>query len=210
MKIKELLKKYLPAALIRQRLGKDAAGSILLTFDDGPCAETTPQVLDILDRYQVKAAFFVVGNRIEKSPEILRMIAERGHLVGNHSYHHSPRPLVNPFRIFDDLRKCAALIKGCGIEDHRIYRPPCGRLSPLTFFVAKILGYRIVFWSVEGQDWNCRSEVEAANISQKILNEISGRDIVLLHDDNRYVLKILEKLLPALIERGFLFSASIS
>jgi peptidoglycan/xylan/chitin deacetylase (PgdA/CDA1 family) len=157
------------------RAGKQAA----LTFDDGPDQETTPALLALLDKHEVKAAFFVVGSQAARHPELLAEILARGHELGNHSLNHD---------VFLMLRTSARLrreIEGCGqvLEQSGIralaFRPPAGIVNPRLKSVLEGLGMFCVGFSVRGGDWGNR---KIGGLSERIVRRIRPGDIVLLHD----------------------------
>ena len=104
--LNKLLKHFIPSKMILQQLPAGNKKSVLLTFDDGPHPESTPLVLDLLDKFDAKAFFFVVGERVEERPDLARDIISRGHLIGNHTFSHLdiPRPEYERYR--DDILRC--------------------------------------------------------------------------------------------------------
>jgi peptidoglycan/xylan/chitin deacetylase (PgdA/CDA1 family) len=201
MSIKELLRNLIPSRLLIRKLPKGASETVLLTFDDGPNVEVTPAVLDRLDRYGARAVFFLVGRRIAEAPELLREALERGHLLGNHSFQHAngrqPR-----FRAYlHDLGECQQAIRDCCGYETRLFRPPRGILSPTTIFAPWLAGLRTMTWSVDVQDWRCHEPREASDLGKRLGETVRGGDIVLLHDDNRCVLDLLDRFLPIAAER---------
>ena len=200
------LKTVLPRQLAVQRLSSRAPG-VLLTFDDGPHRAVTPGVLERLDRYHAKAVFFVVGQRIQDAPQVLERVLAGDHLVGNHSYLHEDRYVragarrVKFEEYYQDIKRCQNVIQRYTGQQPLLFRPPGGRLTPVTLLVSKVLGLRCVTWSKEAGDWRFRSAREARLGAIALADAINPRDILLLHDDNPYVLDLLDCLLPKLVER---------
>lgn len=191
------LKKLCPMFLMEQTLPKSQTNSILLTFDDGPDAKITPQVLELLKSFNARAVFFVVGSRITNAPHVLRRIIDEGHLIGNHSFHH----YQNQRKFFDflnDLKKCQDLIYANSGKWAPVFRPPGGRISINSLIIPKMLHLRTVLWSLDGDDWNLRTEHCPQQIANGLMEQLKERDILLLHDNNAKVLHILELLLPAI------------
>jgi peptidoglycan/xylan/chitin deacetylase (PgdA/CDA1 family) len=177
--------------------------SLLLTFDDGPDRDVTPAVLERLQAYDARAVFFVVGRRAASAPDLVAAIHEGGHRVGNHTYSH--RNDGNPWFLayLNDVRRCQHAISHAIGAGPVLFRPPRGHLSPTTLMVPSLLGLRVVNWSLNVRDWACRSREEALEAARELDRRVQPGDIVLLHDDNRYLLDLLDYLLPSLRDRGF-------
>ena len=184
---------------------------IALTFDDGPCSGYTEQILDILRRHDVKATFFVCGQNVERSPEILRRIQAEGHTIGNHSYSH-PFPFFRSRAFFAreiDLTQ-EAIEKVTG-KRPKFFRPPFGArwlgLQP----VVKALGLSLVNWSDTGYDWKLGTE----GIVREALKTLGPGSIILLHDGDRAypsqradrspTVKALPAILEGAVKAGFTF-----
>ncbi|MCR4400940.1 MAG: polysaccharide deacetylase family protein [Syntrophomonadaceae bacterium] len=161
---------------------------VYLTFDDGPNDVWTPQVLDILGQYRVRATFMVTGGNAVRHPELLRRMLEEGHGVGNHSYSHRYQDYQSTVAFARDLELAEeAILLATGRMTH-IYRPPGGplRLTPPCRQVLEAHGYRVVGWNVSGAD-SCTYAVSAAQISANVLQGVrrlpAGQPAtVLLHD----------------------------
>lgn len=196
--IKQKLKAILPQKLLISRLPEQASNCILLTFDDGPHPEITPKVLTLLEEYNVRAIFFVVGRCISKAPYLLKQIQEQGHVIGNHTYIHSNgrQPWFLPYLL--DLLRCQAEIEKYTGNRPKLFRPAGGRISPTSLLVPRILGMRAVNWSLETDDWSCRISHEAQEAAERLIRRLTYGDIVLLHDENPHVLEILDILLPVM------------
>jgi peptidoglycan/xylan/chitin deacetylase (PgdA/CDA1 family) len=210
MSAPELLKRGKRAvkhALLRafgaiRKLDRCDANAVLLTFDDGPHPEVTEGVLERLQRYGARAVFFVVGDRIPRATWVVPQIAAAGHLIGNHSFSH---PLYRdpclPSYV-SDLKKCQKVVEELTGRRPRLFRPPEGRLNVATLMSPKLLGLRTVFWSVDSDDWRLRKRDDALESGERLSQSVGPGDIVLFHDDNPYVLPLLDVLLPALAARG--------
>ncbi len=172
--------------------GFTAAPCVLLTFDDGPHPEHTPAVLDRLAAVGMTAAFFLVGNRIT-DPELVERIASAGHALGNHTFTHAAGRWRDIVLSFADVRKCQAVVPGA-----MLFRPPLGRLTPGLWLAARRLKLRCVNWSLDSGDWRCRSEADARQCAKEVLELVRPGDIVLFHDDHRWIVPILDVVLPAL------------
>ncbi len=158
--------------------GTADSGSVALTFDDGP-SEDTDAVLDILAQYDVKAAFFVVGQQVEKYPALALRIAVEGHEIGNHSYSHPIYLYNGASETRRQLKRTQEIIRDVTGVEARIARPPCGVRTPAYFSVANDLGLRTIQWSVAGFDWKKQS---GAKIAATVLKKAEPGAIILLHD----------------------------
>lgn len=162
------------------RKGKHAA-QIAFTFDDGPDPTYTPRLLDLLQEHGAKATFFVLGDRAEKYPELVRRIHREGHQIGIHNYSHKlPNWLMTPWNIRKHhIDHTAEILERIIGERPNFYRPPWGilNLGDLLFLRKS---YRIVLWSVMGWDW--KRNVGGDQLKQRLLRKIKPGSIVLLHD----------------------------
>ena len=174
--------------------GRRTSGKVALTFDDGPDAVFTPQVLEILKREQVLATFFVSGICAERNPDLLERIIEDGHEIGLHGYDHTPSDIAG------QMMRCAAILEKVG-GTPRLCRLPGGYKYPLAAFVAIVIrGYRIVFWSFDAHD-SMRHDGKWKGPAPDY-GVIQGWDIVLLHDDNPVCVSELPGLIKSLKARG--------
>lgn len=195
MILTRLLKKVIPNSVIQRKLLKEAGNRVLLTFDDGPSQKTTPQVLDILDRYKLKALFFVVGLRIEKNPGVLQEIVDRGHMIGNHTYQHAMNPIIRPNEYQNDIIRCQELIKSEVGVTPTLYRPPGGRITISGLLAARRIGLESLFWSNDAGENSFNKGKSEAFITNLLISQLKPRDIILLHDDCPPTPHILEDLL---------------
>lgn len=156
----------------------DAKG-MALTFDDGPNVEYTPQLLDLLKKYNVKATFFVVGSKVKEHPDIIKRMANEGHTIGIHHYDHISSWIMSPFRLKKQLVMTEKEINQCTGEKATFYRPPWGHFNIFSLLVSK--KYNVIVWSNIFGDW----KVEKAK--NGLLDELrdSAREgaIFVLHDN---------------------------
>jgi peptidoglycan/xylan/chitin deacetylase (PgdA/CDA1 family) len=146
---------------------------LYLTFDDGPDKVSTPQLLDILARYNIRVLFFCNGNAAEKNPELMKLISSRGHLVGNHGYRHLDGWRTNSAKYNEDVRKASAF------TSDKIFRPPFGRLSVKQ---KRILSgsYKIVFWDIMAYDFDVAfAGKECLSVLKR---KIRPGSVIVLHD----------------------------
>ena len=184
---------------------------IALTFDDGPNAVYTPQILDILKRYNVKATFFLIGKNVDREPLVAKRIADEGHCIGNHSYIHPDFMFENNLLIEEQLKKTEAALKKAAGVTTRLFRPPYGGEDRRVVVEAEKLGYVIVEWSVSGG--NGWEEIRAERIIQNVVPETRNGSIILLHDGNRLakdppraqVVAALPVIIVSLQKKGYIF-----
>ena len=153
---------------------------IALTFDDGPDPESTPVLLDLLRVEKVPAAFFCIGKRVAEQPELAARIFHEGHLVENHSFHHSHATnLFTVERLQAELSQTQTAIQNATGLVPRFYRPPIGLSNPRTFRAAHALGLRVVGWTAGGLDTVIK---EPERVVARVLKNVKPGSIVLLHD----------------------------
>jgi len=152
---------------------------LALTYDDGPNDPHTQNLLDVLDKHRVKATFFLIGRYVEQRPEIARAVAQRGHVVGNHTFSHPNLVFTSEAALRSELEQTEAVITQAIGAHSRLFRPPFGARRPATLRVARALGLEPIMWSVTCWDWSAPS---AEYIVNKAVRGIHGGDVVLLHD----------------------------
>ena len=121
-----------------------------LTFDDGPDPHWTPRVLEVLERHQARATFFMIGDAAAAHPDLVRRVASMGHAVGNHSWDHRALPKISSEARRQQIRACEQALTPFGV---RLLRPPYGALSLAVSISARRLGYEVVKWNVDVGDW---------------------------------------------------------
>jgi len=173
---------------------------LALTFDDGPNADWTRALLDVLAKYDVRATFFLIGKFVEQQPELARTMFQAGHVIGNHTWSHPNLLFCNAAQVRDELTRCDAALKAAGVTPTPLFRPPWGARRPQTLRVVRELGLTPVMWSVAGYDWLTSS---AANVEEAITRRVRGGDVILAHDgnyrqlgfDKKYVVTATEKVI---------------
>jgi len=148
-----------------------------LTFDDGPDPVHTPRLLEVLRRHGARATFFMVGAQAARHPDLVARVAAEGHEIGNHSWDHPSLPLLDGAAVADQLRRAQAALAPHG---GALMRPPYGHQTLVTFLCARRLGYRVVAWSVLGEDWR---DDPADAIARRVLAGLTPGAIILLHDN---------------------------
>lgn len=188
-------------------LGNPAEKKLYLTFDAGYENGCTEKILDILKRQQVPAAFFLVGNYIEKNADLVRRMVEEGHIVGNHTMHHYDMSKLNTMEAFSkELTDLEVLFKETtGQEMPKFYRPPQGIYSQENLQMAKELGYKTVFWSLAYVDWNNDNQPSREEAFGKLLPRTHPGAVVLLHSTSKTNAEVLEELIGKWKEEGYTF-----
>ena len=190
-------------------LGDTAQKVIYLTFDCGYENGYTGQILDVLKKHNAPAAFFVVGNMVESAPDIVKRMADEGHIVGNHTYHHPDMSSISDQAAFQkELDDLSALYRQTtGRELSHFYRPPQGKYSAENLKQAQALGYKTVFWSLAYVDWYVDDQPTPEQAYSKLLPRIHDGAIVLLHSTSKTNADILDDLLTKWEGMGYSFSS---
>lgn len=192
--------------------------AVYLTFDDGPIPEVTPRVLEILARYGVKATFFMVGENIDKHPEVFRQVIEAGHAVGNHTYNHL-KGWRTPFEEYmANVAKWEAsyLTGEAGLTAKRsnnvsgltakrsLFRPPYGKATLRQRIALHRQGYRLIYWDILTRDYEATRTPEA--MLRQIQRETRPGSIINFHDSlksNERMLEVLPKAIEWLQGKGY-------
>lgn len=182
---------------------------LYLTFDAGYENGNTPAILDALKKHQVPATFFVVGNYLETSPDLVKRMVEEGHIVANHTYHHPDMSKISSKEAFQkeltDLETKYTEITGLSMPKY--YRPPQGKYSEENLKMAKELGYTTFFWSLAYVDWYQDRQPSKEEAFKKLLGRIHPGAIVLLHSTSSTNAAILDELLTKWEEMGYHFQS---
>ena len=173
---------------------------VAITFDDGP-VENTLKILEVLDKYKVKASFFCIGKHIEENPDIFKKIIEKGHFVGNHTYSHTRKMgFLSTSKILEEIRKCDEIAEKTGGVKLGTFRPPFGIINPKTKRALEISGHQVIGWNVRSYDAILSSKTY---ILKRILKKVRIGDVILLHDNNPATVEILEQLLLFLQDNDY-------
>lgn len=180
---------------------------IYLTFDAGFENGNTAAILDALKKHQAPAAFFLVGHYLETAPELVKRMAEEGHTVGNHTYHHPDMSQISTLSDFrSEMEGVASLYQEItGKSLSMFYRPPQGKYSIENLKMAKELGYHTFFWSLAYVDWQEDNQPSHEEALEKLTSRIHPGAIVLLHSTSRTNAEILDELLTRWEEMGYEF-----
>jgi peptidoglycan/xylan/chitin deacetylase (PgdA/CDA1 family) len=183
---------------------------LALTYDDGPNDPYTLRLLEVLTRHDVHATFFLIGRYALERPDIVRELAQAGHVVGNHTFSH---PLLSTRRVAKIAQELMqgrrALTEAMG-EHSNLFRPPFGGRRPAVLRIARQLGLEPVMWRVTGYDWKPRA---ASEVEQAVARQVRGGDVILLHDgghlamgaDRRHTVAATERIISRYKAEGYEF-----
>ncbi len=185
---------------------------IALTFDDGPNEPYTSQVLGILERYGIKATFFIIGQNARRYPEVCQRIVTAGNVIGNHSYHHYKSLCLRRSKeVAHDIELAHQAIYECTGLEPKLFRPPHGFRTPWMMRTVRSLGYTVVTWDNMTGDWNANKSAE--DIQRTIVQRAKPGGVIVLHDgrdsrpsyDRSHMLQALPFVIGTLRKRGFDF-----
>ncbi|HEX7610362.1 MAG TPA: polysaccharide deacetylase family protein [Solirubrobacteraceae bacterium] len=179
-----------------------------LTFDDGPHAQGTPAVLEILRREGVRATFFLVGEQVQRNPALAAEIAAAGHGIALHCHRHRNLLRLAPWQVREDIERALAQIEDSTGVSPVLYRPPYGVLNAAALRIARGRGWRTLLWSQWGRDWEARAT--PASIAARVTDGAGEGAVLLLHDADDYsapgswerTAAALPRVLATLAERG--------
>ena len=190
-------------------LGDTSSKVLYLTFDEGYEKGYTNDILDTLKELNIPAAFFVVKPYIDKEPEIIKRMADEGHLVCNHSNHHPSMPAVTDINKFNkeiqDVEKSYKDLTGQDMP--KFFRPPMGKYSKESLERTKALGYKTIFWSFAYKDWLIDKQPSKDYAVKKILSGVHPGGILLLHAVSKTNTEILKAVLTELQTQGYEFKS---
>lgn len=188
-------------------IGDENSKDMYLTFDVGYEAGYTENILDTLKKHNVKAAFFIVGNYFDSNPEIIKRMADEGHIVANHTLTH---PNMSKMSTFDDFK--AQMLPNeekymniTGKELKKYYRPPQGLYNTQNLQDAKNLDYTTVFWSVAYVDWEKDNQPSHEKAMSTLMKRIHGGAIILLHSTSKTNMEILDEFITKCENLGYSF-----
>ena len=174
--------------------------SLFLTFDDGPHPTITPAVLALLSRYNAKATFFCIGDRVKRYPAIFQSIVASGHAIGNHTQHHLNGWNSSTEDYIADVLEASKFISS------KLFRPPYGRIRRRQASLLRERGYQMVMWTILSADYD--QALSKEQCAHRVLRNIHAGSIYLFHDSEKgeeRMLYALQKLLETAIAEGFEF-----
>jgi peptidoglycan/xylan/chitin deacetylase (PgdA/CDA1 family) len=177
---------------------------IAMTFDDGPSAENTPRLLEMLKQRNIKATFFLIGQNVAANPDLVRRILADGHEIGNHSWTHPQLSKLSDDRVTMEITKTQAAIKDASGFTPTLLRPPYGAITPRQReWVEDRFGLNVILWSVDPFDWK---RPGASVITQRILSQVRPGAIILSHDIHKQTVDAMPATLDGLIAKGYKFA----
>lgn len=189
--------------------GNDEDKLVALTFDDGPDEDYTPQILDVLKKYNVKATFFVVGQKVGWHPEVVKREFEEGHEIGNHTFTHINVCHRGYSDILAEINQTQEAIKNVTGKEPKIFRPPYRAINKEMCSIVKDKEMNVILWSnLDPRDW---SNPGVGYIANTIITKVTNGNIILLHDYNNQrqstsqTIQALDVFIPALLEKGYKF-----
>lgn len=199
VKTPKILSKLFPSLIWKIQTNKK---EVWLTFDDGPDEKTTPLILSILEKLNIKATFFLIGREIEKHPSLTKSIIEKGHIIGNHSFSHLDGYMTRNKIYYNDIFK-----NEIKINNLKLYRPPFGRMSlPQIWFLRK--KFKIIMWDIFSWDFIKNNSL---NMKNNVINNIEKGSIIVFHNNTKSFSNLSKKLEETLIEiqnKGYNFSST--
>lgn len=194
----------MPKSVYSSRI--NSQNKIALTFDDGPHPVYTPLILDILASYDVKATFFMIGENVQRYPELVAEIQWAGHEIGNHTYLHANLKESTPQKIREEILEAENVLWQIGEQKTKILRPPGGLYDEDVCQAARALDYDIILWTIDTLDW---AHTPSAEIARKVLTNVRSGDIILCHDfvggAPSPTPEALRQFIPELLQRGYEF-----
>lgn len=192
----KLFRALYPSAIWRM---DSADKAVYLTFDDGPIPQITPWVLDLLDKYNIKATFFLVGDNVSKHPDEFKMILERGHRVGNHTFNH--------IRGFEYSTKdyMANTVKANLQIQSDLFRPPHGHMTPAQYYALK-KEYKVIMWDLVTRDYS--NKLNGEEVLKKVKHYVRNGSIITFHDSLKAEQNLkyaLPRSIEWLLEQGYQF-----
>ncbi len=185
--------------------GTGTEKKIALTFDDGPDAKYTGQILDILKRYKVSATFFVIGKQVHHFPEVMKRMVNEGHVVAGHSWSHPNLAKLSDAQVRQEIIRTNQAVKSVTGKNMVMIRPPYGSVKGKEKVINQ-MGISIVQWNIDTWDW--KSGRTPVQVEQTVLQNLSPGSIVLKHSgggDRSTTVKALPKIIETLQQKGYEF-----
>lgn len=173
---------------------------ISVSFDASWGGDKTMGILDLLDQYNAKATFYLVGIWVDKFPELVKEIHDRGHEIGNHSDTHPHMTQISESQMRKELKDMSDKVEAITGERPKLFRPPYGDYNNQVVTVAREEGYEVVQWSVDSLDWKNRG---VDDLVKRATSNVSKGDIILFHNDSQYILEALPTVLKSYADQGF-------
>ena len=192
-------------AIIGFSHGERAGKRIALSFDDGPHPTFTPKILALLEKYGIKATFFMIGRNVELYPHVAQAVNMAEHEIGNHTYSHPHMKEITLEQLSEEVAKTERILENVGIGKPKLFRPPEGFRSKEQVAALENAGYQTIIWSLDTHDWQGRAANEIISV---VLSGVQGGDILLFHDytgKHNTTITALEQVIPRLLKDGYEF-----
>lgn len=173
---------------------------VAISFDASWGAERTQQILDTLKEYEIKTTFFLTGFWVEDYPEYVKLIAEEGHELGNHTFSHPHLNSLTSEQIREELQKLEQIIKETSGQKPTLFRPPFGEYNNEVIRVADELGYKTIQWSIDSLDWQNLSKEELTN---RVTSRAHKGAIILFHNNGLYTADALPGIIDYFHKHGY-------
>lgn len=189
-------------------LGDTSRKELYLTFDNGYENGYTPKVLDVLKEKQAPAIFFITGHYLKDKPELVKRMADEGHLIGNHSWSHPDMSQLSEERIRRELEQVKQGVAGLtGRQEMKYLRPPRGIFNDRALAASRGLGYTNVFWSVAYKDWDTGAQKGADYAYERVMAQLHPGAVILLHTVSRDNAEALGRIIDEARRQGYEFKS---
>ena len=189
--------------------GEESPGTVTFTFDDGPDHRTTPVLLDQLDRFGIKAVFFVNGAKFhlrtaggQENRAILREIHRRGHFIGSHTFNHKDVTTLDDFGWRTEILQVEQVLTSLTGKRPWLFRPPFGKLNNKGLERLGTEGYTVVMWNLDPMDWRAKGPRDLLQRSQSVLEQNPQGGVFLLHDTNQTTVETFPLIVEWIEERN--------
>jgi peptidoglycan/xylan/chitin deacetylase (PgdA/CDA1 family) len=192
--------KYLYPSLVWKKNTEQK--KIWITFDDGPDEKVTPFLVNLLGKFNIKATFFIIGSQAKKHPELVKLIINNGHKIGNHSFSHLSGYSTKNNKYLQDVEQAKKHI------DSDIFRPPYGKITPSQIKSLK-KDFKIIMWDI--MSWDFKENISSNKIFRNVMDNVESGSIILFHNNLKSynnLKKSLELILEKLKEQEYQFSAT--
>ena len=171
---------------------------VAITFDDGPHATNTLKILDILDRYDAKATFFMLGSNVINYQDVVKLVYERGNEIGIHTWNHNDLTKLSSDKILSEIDSTSTAIFNITGQRPKLVRPPYGAVNSVV--KSTLCDYTLILWNIDSLDWKSRDENKIVPL---VMNDVQDGDIILLHDIHATTVPAVEKIVKALDEADY-------